>query len=334
MKRVLPGLLCALALVAAQASGARGAEDPCLKQNETPVALKTSDGADVYGVEVGAGTTGVVLGHQFFSDHCELMGFARELAQRGYRVLAIDFRGYGDSAGGVNGRLDRDVAAAVARLRADGATRIKLVGASMGGTAVLAAGVVDLTPCGRRPEPLRAGDLSQPRRAAGGAALAGTCAVRRGTLRPPVRERRPQADEGGSCQGQAPARGGRSRPRVVAAGPSAPQGAGPGVSGALGPAAANRLSDGRSCCMSRDALGGRLKRAPGWAPEHDPGASSPQFREPCCTPESPRRRELQGRQPLPCASVLSHGEGLCPTFKQLDCGRERGTGPRRGPQSP
>lgn len=140
MKRVLPGLLCALALVAAQASGARSAEDPCLKQNETPVQLKTSDGADVYGVEVGAGTTGVVLGHQFFSDHCELMGFARELAQRGYRVLAIDFRGYGDSAGGVNGRLDRDVAAAVVRLRADGATRIKLVGASMGGTAVLAAG--------------------------------------------------------------------------------------------------------------------------------------------------------------------------------------------------
>ena len=105
MKRVLPGLLCALALVAAQASGARSAEDPCLKQNETPVQLKTSDGADVYGVEVGAGTTGVVLGHQFFSDHCELMGFARDLAQRGYRVLAIDFRGYGDSAGGVDGRL-------------------------------------------------------------------------------------------------------------------------------------------------------------------------------------------------------------------------------------
>jgi DNA-binding PadR family transcriptional regulator len=47
--------------------------------------------------------------------------------------------GYGASTGGNSTRLDLDVAAAVARLRPDGATRIKLVGASMGGTAVLVA---------------------------------------------------------------------------------------------------------------------------------------------------------------------------------------------------
>jgi pimeloyl-ACP methyl ester carboxylesterase len=129
----------ALVVLAVAARPARSADDPCIASGETAVTLKASDGARVHGIEVGKGTTGVVLGHQFLSDHCEFMFFARELAQKGYRALAIDFRGYGQSRGGDGRRLDRDVAAAVARLRADGATKIKLVGASMGGTAVLTA---------------------------------------------------------------------------------------------------------------------------------------------------------------------------------------------------
>src|SRR5262249_61175808 len=71
--------------------------------------------------------------------HCEWTDLARELAKTGYRAIAIDFRGNGFSRGANGPRLDLDVAAAVARLRADGATRIKLVGSSMGGTAVLVA---------------------------------------------------------------------------------------------------------------------------------------------------------------------------------------------------
>ena len=114
-------------------------EDPCIRDGETPAHLKASDGARVYGVEVGAGETGVVLAHQYLSDHCELIDFGRELAARGFRALAIDFRGYGASTGGDGRRLDRDLAAAVQRLRADGSTRIFVVGASMGGTAALAA---------------------------------------------------------------------------------------------------------------------------------------------------------------------------------------------------
>jgi pimeloyl-ACP methyl ester carboxylesterase len=68
------------------------------------------------------------------------MAFARELAGLGYRAISIDFRGNGVSASGRSNRLDLDVAAAVAHLRAEGATRVKLVGASMGGTAALVAG--------------------------------------------------------------------------------------------------------------------------------------------------------------------------------------------------
>jgi pimeloyl-ACP methyl ester carboxylesterase len=136
--------ILALCLVLAPAllgsTAARSATtDPCIQPGETPVSLKAADGATVYGLEVGTGTTGVVLGHQYLSDHCEFMDFARELAAAGFRALAIDFRYNGASTGGNSSRLDLDVAAGVARLRRDGATRIKLVGASMGGTAVLVA---------------------------------------------------------------------------------------------------------------------------------------------------------------------------------------------------
>ena len=133
-------LACALVLAGSATSGARvGADDPCIQPGETPVHMKASDGVVVYGVEVGAGTSGIVLAHQYFSDHCEFMEFARELASQGYRALSIDFRCNGLSTCGDSRHLDRDVAAAVGQLRADGATRVKLVGASMGGTAVLIA---------------------------------------------------------------------------------------------------------------------------------------------------------------------------------------------------
>jgi len=132
-------LCLALALPAASTAARSAAVDPCIQTGETPVHLRAADGASVYGVEVGTGTTAVVLGHQYLSDHCEFMPLARELAASGFRALAIDFRDYGQSSGGNPSRLDLDVAAAVARLRADGATRVELVGASMGGTAVLVA---------------------------------------------------------------------------------------------------------------------------------------------------------------------------------------------------
>lgn len=137
---VLLLVVFALGLGTASATSARaGADDPCIQPGEMPVQMKTADGVAIYGLTVGTGATGVVLAHQYFSDHCEFMAFARELAQLGYRAVSIDFRCNGLSSCGSVARMDRDVAAAAARLRADGATRVKLVGASMGGTAALVA---------------------------------------------------------------------------------------------------------------------------------------------------------------------------------------------------
>jgi pimeloyl-ACP methyl ester carboxylesterase len=103
--------------------------------------FRTRAGASLVGVVLGTGRSGLVLGHQVGSDLCEWLPQARELARRGYQVLAFDFAGYGDSGhgSGPDARVDSDVVAAAEQLRRRGADRIVLVGSSMGGTAVLAA---------------------------------------------------------------------------------------------------------------------------------------------------------------------------------------------------
>ncbi|MFD2764391.1 alpha/beta hydrolase family protein [Micromonospora eburnea] len=94
--------------------------------------------AELGGIVLGSGATGVVLAHMAAGDVCQWLPFGRTLADRGYRVLAFDFAGNGVSRGhGVP--LARQVEAAASALRADGASRIVLAGGSMGGAAVLAA---------------------------------------------------------------------------------------------------------------------------------------------------------------------------------------------------
>jgi pimeloyl-ACP methyl ester carboxylesterase len=57
---------------------------------------------------------------------------ARAFAKRGYRVLAFDFAGFGDSqhGSGPDARVDTDVVAAAEQLRRRGADRIVLVGSA------------------------------------------------------------------------------------------------------------------------------------------------------------------------------------------------------------
>ena len=110
------------------------------RARKTIVAFRARDGVPLVGVLRGSGGRGVVLAHQLDDDLCAWMPYARRLARLGYRVLAFSFRGYAPSGGAVAvPAYDADVAAAVAVLRRRGATRTAAVGASMGGTAALAA---------------------------------------------------------------------------------------------------------------------------------------------------------------------------------------------------
>jgi pimeloyl-ACP methyl ester carboxylesterase len=110
------------------------------------VSFPTPDAGVVYADLYGEGERGLVLAHggQFNKESWEKQ--ARVLAKAGFRVLAFDFRGYGQSRGPgdsnpMNAPLHFDVLAAVRYLRKTGAKSISVVGASMGGSAAADASI-------------------------------------------------------------------------------------------------------------------------------------------------------------------------------------------------
>jgi hypothetical protein len=62
-----------------------------------PFWLTASDGARLYAVEAGRSTAAVILAHQSPSDLCGWLPYLRRLTGAGLRVIALDFRGFGDS---------------------------------------------------------------------------------------------------------------------------------------------------------------------------------------------------------------------------------------------
>jgi pimeloyl-ACP methyl ester carboxylesterase len=104
------------------------------------VSFPTEDGGVVYADIYGKGERGVVLAHggRFNKESWEKQ--ARTLESAGFRVLALDFRGYGKSRGPgdsdpMDAPLHLDVLAAVRYLRKTGAKSVSVVGGSMGGGA-------------------------------------------------------------------------------------------------------------------------------------------------------------------------------------------------------
>jgi pimeloyl-ACP methyl ester carboxylesterase len=120
----------------------------CVRGNEQRAGgFVTSHGGGrpVSGVVLGSGSTGVVLANQSNGDLCQWQPYGLSLVQRGYRVALFNYTGQDSPP---------DVLAAVDALRAKGAQKVFLIGASMGGSAVLdaatqvqspVAGVVDLS---------------------------------------------------------------------------------------------------------------------------------------------------------------------------------------------
>jgi alpha-beta hydrolase superfamily lysophospholipase len=110
----------------------------------TTLWLEAVDGVRLFAVEVGTGPVGIVLAHQGMSNLCGWIAFVPTLVEAGYRVLAFDFRANGRSEYPSDPvdrlELDRDLEAAIARIRDDGATNVILLGASMGGAAAVQNG--------------------------------------------------------------------------------------------------------------------------------------------------------------------------------------------------
>jgi pimeloyl-ACP methyl ester carboxylesterase len=110
------------------------------------VSFPTADGGVVYADVYGKGERGVVLAHggQFNKE-----SWARQaeiLAQAGFRVLAFDFRGWGQSRGPQSKArgdgVEYDVLAAVRYMHQTGAKTVSVVGASFGGGAAADASII------------------------------------------------------------------------------------------------------------------------------------------------------------------------------------------------
>jgi dienelactone hydrolase len=115
-------------------------------QPGAPVAIHfpTADGGVVHADVYGRGNQVVVLAHggRFTKESWKEQ--AIRLAEAGFRVIAIDFRGRGESRGGPAStgeekELFLDVLAAVRHARESGATTVAVVGASFGGWAAAGA---------------------------------------------------------------------------------------------------------------------------------------------------------------------------------------------------
>ena len=111
------------------------------------LSFPTQDGGRVYADMYGKGDRGVVLAHGGRFNKESWAKQARELAEAGFRVVAIDFRGYGQSKGPgqsdpMSAPLHFDVLAAVRYLRKTGCTTVSVVGGSMGGGAAAYASIV------------------------------------------------------------------------------------------------------------------------------------------------------------------------------------------------
>jgi pimeloyl-ACP methyl ester carboxylesterase len=104
------------------------------------VSFPTEDGWVIHGDLYGTGDRGIVLAHGGRFETGSWGKQARVLVKAGFRVLAIDLRGFGLSKEGPEAtRSDfgspLDVLAAVRYLHENGAKTVSIVGASMGGDA-------------------------------------------------------------------------------------------------------------------------------------------------------------------------------------------------------
>jgi acetyl esterase/lipase len=131
--------LIALLVAAALASAVR------LSAQE-PISFATEDGGLIHADLYGEGERAVVLAHGGRFNKASWAPQARVLAAAGFRVVALDFRGYGESRGPgdadvLSAPLYLDVLAAVRWLRANGAKSVAVIGGSMGGGAAAEASI-------------------------------------------------------------------------------------------------------------------------------------------------------------------------------------------------
>jgi len=111
-----------------------------LTPGQKAISFPTTDGGIVFADIYGASSKGVVLAHGGRFNKESWAKQARILEGAGFEVLALDFRGFGQSHGPGDSNLDdapfeQDVLAAVRYMHTHGVTSVSVIGGSFGGAA-------------------------------------------------------------------------------------------------------------------------------------------------------------------------------------------------------
>lgn len=115
------------------------------------IKLAAADGTVLHAVEYGAGANGVVLIHDKGRSAADFAWYGDRLAASGFHVVAVDLRGHGGSKPPDlltdldYPKMTSDVAAAVAYLKAKGATKVALVGDKLGANLAIVEAADDVS---------------------------------------------------------------------------------------------------------------------------------------------------------------------------------------------
>jgi alpha-beta hydrolase superfamily lysophospholipase len=108
------------------------------EQQAGGVELTRSDGETFDALVEGEGDSAIIFANQAGATICQWRPIVKQFAQEGYRTVQFEYAGPPP--------MEQEVHAAVAEVRERGATSVFLMGASKGGTAVLAAAATAETP--------------------------------------------------------------------------------------------------------------------------------------------------------------------------------------------
>jgi fermentation-respiration switch protein FrsA (DUF1100 family) len=114
-------------------------------QDTSSMWLTTDDGRFDVGL-IGEGDVTAILVHQLNANACGWFPYAAHLAEQGVRVMLLNLCGYGESEctdSSLTGTGADAVLAAAEWARDDGAERVVVVGASIGGTTAMIAAAND-----------------------------------------------------------------------------------------------------------------------------------------------------------------------------------------------